>query len=79
MVSLTSGNQSYVIDGDVSVDVSGVQSIASLDMFMKGSYGEVFRVKDYTLYITEGLDYIDLAVSGRFYHLKYSFETSTEK
>ena len=73
MVSLISGNQSYVIDGDVSVDVSGSQSIASLDMFMKDNSGEVFWVKDYTLYITEGLDYIDLAVSGRFYHPTYGY------
>jgi hypothetical protein len=73
MVSLTSGNQSYVIDGDVSVDVSGSQSIASLDMFMKDSSGEVFWVKDYTLRITEGLDYVDLEVSGRFYHPTYGY------
>ena len=73
MVNLTSGNQSYVIDGDVSVDVSGSPSVASLDMFMKDSSGEVFWVKDYTLRITEGLDYVDLEVSGRFYHPTHGY------
>ena len=73
MVSLTSGNQSYVIDGDVSVDVSGSPSVASLDMYMKDSSGEVFWVKDYTLRITEGLDYVDFEVSGRFYHPTHGY------
>jgi len=73
MVSLTSGDQSYVIDGDVSVDVSGSPSVASLDMFMKDSSGEVFWVNDYTLSITEGIDYVDLQVSGRFYHPTHGF------
>ena len=73
MVSLTSGNQSYVIDGDVSVDVSDSPSVASLDMYMKDSSGEVFWVKDYTLTITEGIDYVELRVSGRFYHPTYGY------
>ena len=73
MVSLTSGDQSYVIDGDISVDVSGSPSIASLDMFMKDSAGEVFWVNDYTLKISEGIDYVDLEVSGRFYHPTHGY------
>ena len=73
MVSLTSGDQSYVIDGDVSVDVSGSPSVASLDMFMKDSSGEVFWVNDYRLKISEGIDYVDLEVSGRFYHPTHGY------
>ena len=73
MISLTSGDQSYIIDGDVSVDVSGSSSIASLDMLMKDSSGEVFWVSDYTLTITEGVDYVDLGVSGKFYHPTHGY------
>ena len=73
MVSLTSGNQSYVIDGDISVDVSGPSSIASLDMMMKDSSNEVFWVNDYTLNISEGIDYVDVVVSGRFYHPTHGY------
>ena len=73
MVSLTSGDQSYVIDGDISVDVSGPSAIASLDMMMKDSSGEVFWVNDYTLKISEGIDYVDLEVSGRFYHPTHGY------
>ena len=71
MVNLTSGDQSYVIDGDVSVDVSRPSSLASVDMLMEDSSGEVFWVKDYTLTIFEGVDYADIEVSGRFYHPTY--------
>ena len=73
MVSLTSGDQSYVIDGDISVNVSESPSVASLDMYMKDSSGEVFWVRGYTLRITEGLDYVDLVVSGRFYHPTHGY------
>lgn len=73
MISLTSGNQSYVIDGHVSVDVAGSPSVASLDVLMKDSSGEVFWVSDYTLTITEGIDYVDLEVSGKFYHPTHGY------
>jgi hypothetical protein len=71
MVNLTSGDQSYVIDGDVSVDVSRPSSTALVDMLMKDSSGEVFWVKDYALTIFEGVDYADMTISGRFYHPTY--------
>ena len=71
MVNLTSGDQSYVIDGDVLVDVARPSSTASVDMLMKDSSGEVFWVKDYTLTIFEGVDYADIEVAGRFYHPTY--------
>jgi hypothetical protein len=73
MVSLTSGNQSYVIDGDISIDVLGSLSEVSLDMYMKDSSDEVFWVNNYILRIAEGLDYVDLEVSGRFYHPTHGY------
>jgi hypothetical protein len=73
MVNLTSGDQSYVIDGDVSVDVERPSSTATVDLLMKDCSGEVFWVKDYTLAIFEGVDYADVEVSGRFYHPTYGY------
>jgi len=73
MVNLTSGDQSYVIDGDVFVDVARPSYTASIDILMKDSYGEVFWVKDYTLSIYEGVDFADIEVSGRFYHPTYGY------
>jgi hypothetical protein len=70
-VNLASGDQSYVIDGHVSVDASRPASTVSVDMLMEDSSGEVFWVKDYTLAIFEGVDYADIEVSGRFYHPTY--------
>lgn len=73
MVNLTSGDQSYVLDGDVSVDVSRPSSTASVDMLMKDNSGEVFWVNDYALTIFEGVDYADVEVSGRFHHPTYGY------
>ncbi|MFO7688195.1 MAG: hypothetical protein R6V60_19130 [Desulfobacterales bacterium] len=73
MVDLTSGGQSYVVDGAVSVELSGSSVTASIDMLMKDSSGEVFWVKDYTLKIAEGTDYVDIEVSGRFYHPAHGY------
>jgi hypothetical protein len=73
MVSLTSGNEAYVIDGDVSVDESGPSSTATLDMLMKDNFGEVFWVNDYMLIISEGVDYFDVNATGRFYNPTYGY------
>jgi hypothetical protein len=71
MVKLTSDDQSYIIFGNVSVDVSRPLSTASVDLLMEDSSGEVFWVNDYTLAIFEGINYSDIEVSGRFYHPTY--------
>ena len=42
-------------------------------MFMKDSSGEVFWINDYTLKISEGIDYADLEVSGKFYHPTHGY------
>ena len=73
MVSLSSGNQSYTIDGDLSVDVSGPTSTASLEMKMRDNSGEVFWVHNYALIISEGVDYVDVSAKGRFYHPTYGY------
>ena len=73
MVSISSANQSYVMDGDVSFNVSGTTSTASIGMFMRDNSGEVFWVKDYILSISEGTDYVDINMSGRFYHPTHGY------
>jgi hypothetical protein len=73
MVSLKSGNQSYIIDGDISVDVSGPSSTASLEMKMKDNSGEVFWVYNYVLNISEDVDYVDIKATGRFYNPTYGY------
>ena len=73
MVSLNSGNQSYIIDGDISVDISGPSSTASLEMKMKDNSGEVFWVNNYVLNISEDVDYVDIEALGRFYNPTYGY------
>ena len=73
MVSLSSGNQSYTIDGDLSVDVSGPTSTASLEMKMKDNSGEVFWVNNYVLNISEAVDYVDIEATGKFYNPTYGY------
>jgi hypothetical protein len=73
MVNLTSENQSYTIDGDISVDVSGPSSTASLEMKMKDNSGEVFWVNNYVLNISEDVDYFDIEATGRFYNPTYGY------
>jgi hypothetical protein len=73
MVSLTSGSQSYTIDGDLSIDVSGPSSTASLEMMMQDNSGEVFWVNNYALIISEGVDFVDVSATGRFYHPTYGY------
>ena len=73
MVSLSKGNQSYTMDGDLSVDVSGATSTASLEMKMKDNSGDVFWVNNYVLNISEAVDFVDIEASGKFYNPTYSY------
>jgi len=73
MVNLTSENQSYIIDGDISVDVSEPSSTASLEMKMKDNSGEIFWVNKYVLNISEYVDYVDVSATGRFYNPTYGY------
>ena len=73
MVNLTLENQSYTIDGDLSVDVSGLTSTASLEMKMKDNSGDVFWVNNYVLNISEAFDYVDIEATGKFYNPTYGY------
>jgi hypothetical protein len=73
MVSLSKGNQSYTMDGDLSVDVSGATSTASLEMKMRDNSGEVFWVNNYVLNISEAVDFVDIEASGKFYNPTYGY------
>jgi hypothetical protein len=73
MVSLVSDNQSYVMDGGVSFNVTGATSTASIGMMMRDHSGEVFWVKDYVLTTTEGVDYVSINMNGRFYHPTHGY------
>ena len=73
MVSLSSGNQSYTMDGDLSVDLSGPTSTASLEMKMKDNSGEVFWIHNYELNISEDVDHVDIEATGRFYNPTYGY------
>ena len=73
MVSLSKGNQSYTMDGDLSVDVSEATSRASLEMKMRDNSGEVFWVNNYVLNISEAVDFVDIEASGKFYNPTYGY------
>ena len=73
MVSMTSNNQSYVMDGDVSFDVTGPIAQAAINLLMKDAANETFWVRDYRLSITEEVDYSDIMMSGRFYHPTHGY------
>ena len=78
MVSMTSNNQSYVMDGDVSFDVTGPAAQAAINLLMKDAANETFWVNGYRLsivkvYISEEDYYSDITMSGRFYHPTYGY------
>jgi hypothetical protein len=73
MVYIALENQTYIIDGDISVDVSGTLSTASLEMLMQDNSGEVFWVNNYVLIISEGVDYVDVSGTGTFYNPTYGY------
>ena len=73
MVSMTSNNQSYVMDGDVSFDVTGVAAQALIDLLMKDAANEVFWVNGYSLSITDEGTHEEIIMSGRFHHPTHGY------
>jgi hypothetical protein len=73
MVSMTSNNQSYVLDGAVSFVVNGLESDATINLLMKDAANETFWVKDYRLSITDEGTHEEIVMSGRFYHPTHGY------
>jgi hypothetical protein len=70
----TSGNESFTISGDISLDLTVYPYIMSISVLVRDeSTGEVYWVKDYTMTVTEGATYIDIELSGTYYDPNYGY------
>ena len=74
MVTLKSGNRNYTMDGDISFDMSDTSFTASLDMLMKdNNSGQVYWANNYKLNTSEDVDFLDISLTGRFYHPAHGY------
>ncbi len=70
----TLGSDSFTLDGDISVDVTGSSAIMIMTMLLRdNSTGEVCLVEDYNMTVTVGWDYVDVEVSGRYFDPDYGY------
>ena len=65
-----------VLSGDIDMDFSVTPNVTTFDAYGQdpGS-GKVFWIRDYTIVIDEGSDYIQITMDGRFYHPDYGYVT----
>ena len=80
-LSTTLGSDSVTVKGNMSFDMTGSPIILTMTILIKdSSINRVYWVKDYRLAITEGVGYVDIEISGRFYHPDHGYVTlSTEQ
>jgi hypothetical protein len=76
----TSGSESFTLNGDVDVAVSGGSATMTMDMLIKdNTLDKVYKVEDYHLTVSEGWNYASISASGKFYDPDYGYVTlSTE-
>ena len=77
-LTATLGSDSLTLDGDITYNF-GPPAAVTMDMRQRdNASGKVYWVSDYVMTVSEGLDYIEFAVSGRFYDPDYGYvELST--
>ncbi|MCF8095057.1 MAG: hypothetical protein K9J79_06800 [Desulfobacteraceae bacterium] len=70
---------SITMSGDISVGATVSPVTVSMDMLIKdNSSGDVYYAHNYEMTISEGYDYIEIGVSGRFYDPNHGYvEIST--
>jgi hypothetical protein len=73
-LTCTSGIDSFTLSGDISFDDTGTPTIITMNMLMSdNSTGKVYWVKDYTMNVSEGMDYVEFEVSGYYYDPDYGY------
>ncbi len=72
---------SFTADGDIHMNSDGSADTITMDMLMRdNSTGKVYWVENYKMILTDGKDYIDINVSGKFYDPDYGYVVlSTDK
>ena len=56
------------------MDVSGITTMATMNMLIQEiDTGDVSKIENYQMDITDGLTHFDIAVNGRYYHPDYGY------
>ena len=70
----TSGSDSFTLNGNISCDVTVSPTIITMSMLLHdNSTGKVYWVQNYEMRVTEGANYVDIEVSGRYYDPDYGY------
>ena len=75
-LSFTSGSDSFTLNGNIAWDVTVSPITITMTMLLRdNSANKVYWVQSYTIELTEETGYVDIDVSGRFYHPDYGYVT----
>lgn len=73
-LTITTGNDSFTMDGSMSMDIDNNPIIATMNMkLMDNTTQEVFWVENFTMTIVEMFSYEELSMAGRIYHPDYGY------
>lgn len=70
----TKGNESYTLDGNISCDVTGSPGIIKMTMLLQdNTTAKVYWVNNFQILVTDGAGYVQIEMSGTFYHPDYGY------
>lgn len=76
MLSCSYANESVVMDGDMSISHGTNQSALTMNFNVKDNSTEkIYSIDDYLFTYTEYIDYVDVTVTGTYYHPDYGYVT----
>ena len=74
----TLGTDSFTLNGNISFDVTASPATMTMAMLLQdNSTGKVYWLRDYTMTATEGANYVDVELSGRYYDPDYGYVNIT--
>ncbi len=73
-LTFTSGNDSFTISGTISATSSDPTTSVTMNILLRDNITrKVYWLENYTCTVTSEATYVDLQVSGRFYHPDYGY------
>jgi len=73
-ITVTSGSDSFTLDGDISFDNTVSPATMTMTMLLKdNNTGKVYKVEDYIMTLTELASYVDVEVSGTYFDPDYGY------
>lgn len=72
-LTISSGGDSFTIAGNIALNLSSSPITVTMSLLLRDDTGKVYWVKDFSMTFTEQVGFIEINMTGRFYHPDYGY------